>query len=282
MHQLPIRPRRNRRSAAIRSLVRETDLGPDRLIYPLFVMEGRDAAEPIDSMPGQARLTIDRLVAESRAAHALGVPAVALFPAVERRTEGPHRQRRPGPGRPGPARGARTEVRASRTCSSSPTWQWIRTPATATTDWSRTVRSSTTRRSRSSPPPPSSQADAGADVIAPSDMMDGRVGAIRTALDGAGHDQVGILSYTSKYASNFYGPFRDALDSAPRARRQEDVPDGPGERPRGGARSPPRRGGGRRRGHGQARPRLPRRDPRGPRGGRPAGRRPTRSAASTR
>ena len=80
---MPIRPRRNRRSAAIRSLIRETDLGPNRLIYPLFVMEGRDEAEPIDSMPGQARLTIDRLVAESRAAHALGVPAVALFPAVD-------------------------------------------------------------------------------------------------------------------------------------------------------------------------------------------------------
>ncbi len=67
----------------MRSLIRETDLGPDRLIYPLFVMEGSDEAEPIDSMPGQARLSIDRLVAESRAAHALGVPAVALFPAVD-------------------------------------------------------------------------------------------------------------------------------------------------------------------------------------------------------
>ena len=213
---MPIRPRRNRRSAAIRSLIRETDLGPDRLIYPLFVMEGRDAAEPIDSMPGQARLSIDRLVAESRAAHALGVPAVALFPAVDDELKD-----RTASGALDPDGLVQRAVRELKSALpdllvitdvamdpySSDGHDGLVEDGEIVNDLTLEILAATAV----------SQADAGADVIAPSDMMDGRVRAIRTALDAAGHDQVGTLSYTSKYASHFYGPFRDALDSAPRA-----------------------------------------------------------------
>ncbi|MYA06736.1 MAG: porphobilinogen synthase [Holophagales bacterium] len=216
MQPMPSRPRRNRRSAAIRSLIRETDLGPDRLIYPLFVMEGSDEAEPIDSMPGQARLSIDRLVAESRAAHALGVPAVALFPAVDDELKD-----RTASGALDPDGLVQRAVRELKSALpemlvitdvamdpySSDGHDGLVEDGEIVNDLTLEILAATAV----------SQADAGADVIAPSDMMDGRVRAIRTALDAAGHDQVGILSYTSKYASHFYGPFRDALDSAPRA-----------------------------------------------------------------
>ncbi len=216
MHRLPARPRRNRRSAAVRSLVRETDLGPDRLIQPLFVMEGRDEAEAIDSMPGQARLTIDRLVEESRALHSLGVPAVALFPAVEDALKDRTASGATDPD--GLVQRAVAELKSAlpellvitdvaMDPYSSDGHDGLVEDGEILNDPTLDILAATAI----------SQADAGADMIAPSDMMDGRVGAIRTALDDAGHDQVGILSYTSKYASNFYGPFRDALDSAPRA-----------------------------------------------------------------
>ncbi len=215
MQPLPIRPRRNRRSAAIRSLVRETDLGPDRLIYPLFVMEGTNAAEPIPSMPGQARLTIDRLIAESKAAHALGVPAVALFPAVEDALKD-----RTASGALDPDGLVQRAVRKLKSALpellvitdvamdpySSDGHDGLVEDGEILNDETLDILAATAV----------SQAAAGADVIAPSDMMDGRVRAIRTALDDSGHADVGILSYTSKYASSFYGPFRDALDSAPR------------------------------------------------------------------
>ena len=212
---IPIRPRRNRRSAALRGLMRETELTPAHLIWPLFVVEGRGVRQPIGSMPGVDRLSVDLLVAEAKAAHALGVPAVALFPALEDRLKDHTATESTNPdgllqrtvkalkdGVPGLA--VITDVAMDPYSSdghdglveggeilNDPTLEILCRMAVA-------------------------QAEAGADLVAPSDMMDGRVGAIREALDGAGHQQVGILAYSAKYASSFYGPFREALDSAPR------------------------------------------------------------------
>ena len=209
------RPRRNRRSAAIRDLVRETTLSPSDLIWPAFVIEGSGVREPIASMPGCARLALDELLDEAREAVSLGIPAIALFPALS---------------------DDRKDARATE--STNPEGLLQRTVATLKTELPDLLVITDVAMD-----PYSSdghdglvvdgeivndetleilaamavaQADAGADLVAPSDMMDGRVGAIRAALDVAGHADVGILSYAVKYASAFYGPFRDALDSAPR------------------------------------------------------------------
>ncbi|MHC4847079.1 MAG: porphobilinogen synthase [Planctomycetota bacterium] len=215
MFELPIRPRRNRRNDSIRRLVRETTISPSELIWPLFVLEGEDEEVPIASMPDCFRWSRDRIVTEAKEAYARGVPAVALFPALDdskkdslakesanpdgllQRTVRDLKEAIPGlcvitdvamdPYSPDGHDG----ILQNGEILNDPTLDVLATMAVA-------------------------QADAGADVVAPSDMMDGRVAAIRHALDTAGHSNVGILAYSAKYASGFYGPFRDALDSAPR------------------------------------------------------------------
>jgi porphobilinogen synthase len=209
-----IRPRRNRVSPGIRALVRETHLAPQHLVLPLFVQEGAGAT-PIASMPGCARLGVERLVAVARDALALGVPAVALFPRLDEALKSPRAEESTN------AEGLlQRAVRALK--RELP--RLVVITDVAMDPYSSDGHDGLVQRGRIANDETLpilaamavAQAQAGADVVAPSDMMDGRVAAIRAALDAAGFTEVGICSYCVKYASAFYGPFRDALDSAPR------------------------------------------------------------------
>jgi porphobilinogen synthase len=211
----PSRPRRNRRTPAIRALVRETTLDAGRLIYPLFVQDG--ATQPIDTMPGQKRWSLDDLCAEVERAHRLGIGAVVLFPKVpdERKTEtGEHAYDPDG-----------LAQRAIKAVKQAVPNVCVITDV-ALDPYNRDGHDGIVSETGEVLNDETiavlvkqalSHAQAGADIVAPSDMMDGRVGAIRSALDDAGHLNTSIMSYTAKYASAFYGPFRGALDSAPRA-----------------------------------------------------------------
>jgi len=214
-YDLPIRPRRNRRTSSIRALVRETLLTPADFIWPLFVVEGSNRRVPIGSMPGCARLSIDLLVAEVKEAWELGVPAVALFPALEdklkdgRATESTNPEgllQRAVRALKEQVPGVTVITDVAMDPYSSDGHDGVLRDGKILNDETLPILEAMAVR----------QAEAGADVVAPSDMMDGRVGAIRRALDESGHTGVGILSYAAKYASAFYGPFREALDSAPR------------------------------------------------------------------
>ncbi|MDJ0974545.1 MAG: porphobilinogen synthase [Planctomycetota bacterium] len=216
MQPLSERPRRNRRTAAIRALVRETTLTPGDFIWPAFVTEGGDTREPIGAMPGVSRLGLDALIAEAREVAALGIPAIALFPALTddlkdaRATESVN----PDGLLQRTLRALKQELPELLLITdvamdpySSDGHDGLVVDGEILNDETLPILAAMAV----------AQAEAGADVVAPSDMMDGRVGAIRTALDAAGHTDVGILSYAAKYASSFYGPFREALDSAPKS-----------------------------------------------------------------
>ncbi len=206
------RPRRLRRSAAIRSMVRETRLSPEMFLYPLFVCPGEGQRREIGSMPGVYQLSVDQVVREAAAAKSEGVPGVLLFGLPE--TKDPVGSAAYDSDAP-----VQTAIRALKdevpgllvvtdVClceytshghcgilvdeevSNDPTVELLARAAL-------------------------SHAEAGADIVAPSDMMDGRVGRIRSALDEAGYSNVAIMSYAAKYCSAFYGPFREAADSAP-------------------------------------------------------------------
>jgi porphobilinogen synthase len=200
----------------MRGLVRETTLGPEHLVYPMFVQEGERAATPIQSMPGQARLSIDLLVETARKAHALGVAGVALFPVIADSLKDPR-----GGESANVAGLMQRTVRALKTAV--PELMVITDVALDpySSDGHDGVVIDGRIDNEATLPILArmavSQAQAGADVDAPSDMMDGRVGTIRRALDEAGFASVAICSYCVKYASAFYGPFREALDSEPRA-----------------------------------------------------------------
>ncbi len=220
---LPSRPRRNRRTAAIRGLVRETVLDPSHLIYPLFVQDGR--SEPIDAMPGQVRWSLDDLCKEVERAYGLGINAVVLFPKVpgEKKTEtGEHAFDPDG-----------LAQRAIRAVKQSAPGICVITDVALdpyNCDGHDGIVSATGEVLNDETigvlcRQAASHAEAGADIVAPSDMMDGRVGAIRSAMDSAGHTNTGIMSYTAKYASAFYGPFRGALDSAPRPSGAKPIPE---------------------------------------------------------
>jgi len=210
-----LRPRRNRLTPQMRGLVRETTLGPERFIYPMFVQEGEGQRTPISSMPGQARLSIDLLVETAAQAFALGVPGVALFPALNDELKDPR-----GAESTNSAGLLQRSVRALKSALpgllvitdvaldpySSDGHDGVLIDGRIDNDVTLPILAEMAV----------AQARAGADIVAPSDMMDGRVGAIRSALDAAGFNQVGICAYCVKYASAFYGPFREALDSAPR------------------------------------------------------------------
>jgi len=210
--QLARRPRRLRRTPALRALVRETRLSPDRFILPLFVCEGANVRRPVGSMPGVFQLSVDETVRDAEGALADGVCAVLLFGLPRDKDDiGSAAYDATGP--------VPTAVRALRTavpdmlvvtdvCLCEYTSHGhcgiiadgdIANDATV----AQLVRSAV------------AHAEAGAHMVAPSDMMDGRVAAIRHALDARGFDQVSIMSYAAKYCSGFYGPFRDAADSAP-------------------------------------------------------------------
>ncbi|MCB9766984.1 MAG: porphobilinogen synthase [Candidatus Omnitrophica bacterium] len=209
------RPRRNRRTPALRSMVRETDLKPADFIYPLFVIEGEKKTEPINSMPGVSRFSLDLLVEEVKQAYDLGVPAVALFAAIDDSLKDEVATESHNPDG--------LMQRAIRTLKEKVPEVAVITDV-AMDPFSSEGHDGYVEDGKILNDPTLeilakmsvSQAEAGADMVAPSDMMDGRVGVIRQALDEAGFEETGILAYSAKYASSFYGPFREALDSAPR------------------------------------------------------------------
>ena len=210
------RPRRNRSRAGLRRLLRETRLGADDLVLPLFVQEGEAQRTPIAAMPGHARLSIDLLVETSREAFELGLPGVALFPALPEQEKDPR-----GSASTKPDGLLQRAIRALK--SALPELLVITDVALdpySSDGHDGVVIDGRIDNDETLPLLAAmavAQAQAGADVVAPSDMMDGRVAAIREALDDAGFVDVAIGSYCTKYASAFYGPFREALESAPRA-----------------------------------------------------------------
>ncbi|MEB3277312.1 MAG: porphobilinogen synthase [Lyngbya sp.] len=210
------RPRRIRRTEALRRMTCETQLTVNDLIYPLFVMEGENNKVEVPSMPGSYRYTLDLLLKEVTEAHALGIPAIALFPLVaEDKKDNAGTESYNAEGLiQRTVRAIKQEVPdimivtdvALDPFSSKGHDGIVSEEGEILND--ETVEVLVKQAV--------SQAEAGADIVAPSDMMDGRVGAIREGLDEAGYTNVSILAYSAKYASAYYGPFRDALDSAPK------------------------------------------------------------------
>jgi porphobilinogen synthase len=206
------RPRRLRRSEAIRTLVRETRLTPSSLIYPLFVCPGSKVKDEIKSMPGNYRWSVDLLVDECRAAYDLGIPAVILFGIPETKDE-------VGSGAYNPEGIVQRAVRALKQampgllviCDLCLCEYTSHGHCGAVKNGEIDNDSTLDLLARTA----LAQARAGADMVAPSDMMDGRVGRIRAALDAQSFTQIPILAYSAKYASGFYGPFREAADSTP-------------------------------------------------------------------
>ena len=208
------RLRRNRRNEFSRRLVRETTLSVDNLIYPMFVIEGESRSEPVASMPGVERVTIDRLVKEAEELYKLRVPAIALFPVTP-----PEAKSLDGREAHNPEGLAQRAVRAVKMAvpELGVVTDVALDPFTThgqdgILDGAGYVINDVTVAALVKQA--LSHAEAGADVVAPSDMMDGRIGAIRDALEASGNIHTRILAYSAKYASSFYGPFRDAVGSA--------------------------------------------------------------------
>jgi porphobilinogen synthase len=208
------RLRRMRRDAFSRALMRETALAPSDLILPVFVCEGRDTGAAVPSMPGVERLSIDRLLRTAGEAHTLGIPALALFPVTP-----PDAKSLDAREAWNPQGLAQRAVRALK--KEFPTLGVITDVALdpftthgqdGLVDGTGYVVNDSTVAALVQQA--LSHAEAGADIVAPSDMMDGRIGAVRAALEAAGHVHTRILAYSAKYASAFYGPFRDAVGSA--------------------------------------------------------------------
>ncbi|WP_328984449.1 porphobilinogen synthase [Thiorhodovibrio winogradskyi] len=208
------RMRRMRRDDFSRRMMRETRLSPDDFIYPVFVLEGQGEREPVPSMPGIERLSIDLLVEEARAIVALGIPAMALFPVTP--MEAKSLDAREAFNANGlaqravkalkdavPELGIVTDVALDPFTTHGQDGLiddsgYVMNDETVDVLVKQAV----------------SHAEAGADIVAPSDMMDGRIGEVRAALEAAGHIHTRILAYSAKYASSFYGPFRDAVGSS--------------------------------------------------------------------
>ena len=215
------RQRRLRRTEALRSFVRETRLTPAGFVYPLFICPGEGVRKPVGSMPGVFNLSVDEAVKECREVHSLGIPAVILFGLPETKDEA--------------ATGAWAEdgivQRAARAIKAAVPNLLIMGDVclceymshghcgivkkvngpTPETEYEIVNDASLDLLAKTAV----SQANAGIDIIAPSDMMDGRIEALRTALDAHGFENTPIMSYAAKFASGFYGPFREAADSAP-------------------------------------------------------------------
>ncbi len=209
------RPRRMRRTAALRALANETELQVHHLIQPIFVIDGDGAAEPIESMPGISRLTIPLLIAECRELFTLGIPAVALFPKLDDSLKTDDGREALNPGT--------LVLRAIRAIKAELPQMAVITdlaldPYTVhghdglfDVQAGDLVNDATVEILAEMAV---LAAEAGADFVAPSDMMDGRVGAIRAALDDNRFERTNIMAYSAKFASAFYGPFRDAVGSA--------------------------------------------------------------------
>jgi porphobilinogen synthase len=206
------RPRRLRRSDAIRSLVRETRLTAEGLVYPLFVGEGQAVRREVSSMPGVFQLSVDEAVRETQAAADEGVRAVLLFglPAAKD-DEGSAAADAHAPVQRA-IRAIKAAVPGVLVITDVCLCEYTSHGHCGILDGEEILNDVTVAHLVDAAV---SHAEAGADIVAPSDMMDGRVAAIRAALDARGFDQVAIMSYAAKYCSAFYGPFRDAADSAP-------------------------------------------------------------------
>lgn len=208
-----IRLRRSRRTSALRRLVAETKLSVDDLIYPVFVLEGKNREEPVPSMPGISRKSVDILLAELSTARDLGIPAVALFPVVSADSKTAD-----GAECANPDGLVQTTVRTIKDTLPELAVMTDVALDPYTTHGQDGIIDDTgyvlndvtvemlVRQALS-------HAAAGADMVAPSDMMDGRIGAIRAALESDGHNNTVIMAYAAKFASAFYGPFRDAVGS---------------------------------------------------------------------
>ena len=208
------RLRRLRRHAFSRALVRESRLTTDDLIQPLFLCEGENHAEAVPSMPGVSRLSLDLLLDKAERLNTLGIQAIALFPIVDPSTKSDDAREAYNPEGlvPRALRALKQRVPALGLVTDVALDPYTSHGQDGLVDANGYVVNDETvevlvRQALC-------HADAGADVVAPSDMMDGRIGAIRAALEGAGHVNTLILSYAAKYASAFYGPFRDAVGSA--------------------------------------------------------------------
>ena len=208
------RMRRTRRSAALRRLVAETGLGSSDLIYPVFVLDGEGRSEPVESMPGINRLSIDGLLKEAASAQALGIPAIALFPVVDAGQKSPNGEECANPDGlvQRTVKALKSELPALAVITDVALDPYTTHGQDGIIDDSGYVLNDETvemlvRQALS-------HADAGVDVVAPSDMMDGRIGAIRNELEAQEHRNTVILAYAAKYASCYYGPFRDAVGSA--------------------------------------------------------------------
>jgi porphobilinogen synthase len=208
------RPRRLRRTPALRALARETRVVPADLVQPLFCVEGRGVREPVPSMPGVERLSTDQLAAEVKELERLGIAAVILFGIPERKDA-------LGSGASDADGIVQRSIRAIKDATPDLVviadlclCEYTDHGHCGVFEGGHVLNDATLPLLAAAAV---SQARAGADVVAPSDMMDGRVAAIRAALDGESLEDVAILSYAAKYASAFYGPFRDAAESTPRS-----------------------------------------------------------------
>src|ERR671939_1538864 len=208
------RLRRTRRTGGLRGLVRETELSPEDFVYPIFVTVGEDVRNPVASMPGVFQLSINHALEEARRAYSLGIPGVLLFGIPEEKDEA-------ASGAYDPEGVVQLAIRAIKdalpellvvadVCLCEYTSHGHcgivdKERGEVLNDLSVELLARTAL----------SQAEAGADIVAPSDMMDGRVAALRSELDREGYEHVLIMAYSAKYASAFYGPFREAAESAP-------------------------------------------------------------------
>ncbi|MCW9058651.1 MAG: porphobilinogen synthase [Gammaproteobacteria bacterium] len=209
-----VRMRRMRRDDFSRRLMREQRLSADDLIQPLFILEGEGQREAVASMPGVERVSIDELLKEAAELVALGVPAVALFPVTptEKKTEDAREAFNPEGLAQRAVRALKTEFPDLGVITDVALDPFTTHGQDGLIDASGYVLNDETVAVLVQQA--LSHAAAGADVVAPSDMMDGRIGAVRQALEAAGHRNTRILAYAAKYASSFYGPFRDAVGSA--------------------------------------------------------------------
>jgi porphobilinogen synthase len=207
------RLRRLRRNPAIRSLVRETDLSAGDLVYPLFICPGKRVRQPIPTMPGQFNLSVDEAVAEARQARGLGVPAVILFGIPSRKDARASAAYDPDGVVQQATRALKEAIPDLLVVTDVCLCEYTDHGHCGVVEGDAILNDPTLDLLARTAV---AQARAGADIVAPSDMMDGRVAAIRAALDREGLTETPILSYAAKYASAFYGPFRDAAQSAPR------------------------------------------------------------------
>jgi len=212
MGQPVFRPRRLREKPLLRNLVRETRLGVDDLVYPVFTVHGRGIRDPIASMPGQCRLSVDELLKDAKDVAGMGIPALLLFGLPdEKDPRGSEAYAEDGIVQQA-VRAVKDTVPDLLVVTDVCLCQYTSHGHCGVVE-DGAVRNDPTLELLARVAV--SHAEAGADMVAPSDMMDGRVGAIREALDEANYAEMPIMAYSAKYASSFYGPFREAADSAP-------------------------------------------------------------------